>query len=534
MPALVVRELTTWLADRGGYLAAGGTPPGLDRSVEGVARLRRAIHRELEAFEIHDVIVASTDTFQANTDISLDTLIEEIADTQAALIVAGLPNRSDAHDSHPYQLADRLAIPLLSLPATIDLADLTHNIIDLIHHQQVQMARHVRSANAALGRARHSADPLHSLAAALASFTGLTFVLEDEHRHTILRALPENAAYTENDVIAALASYAARQSVRPATPGALGEDIPIQRHLPGKLARAIVPLRVSGATVAYLSLLGPEDRLTPRDIDVLWQASSSFAFEIGKRRKETTDARQSAADDLARVLNGTLPEAEATRRAGERGYDLADPHAIAVVLPRTEGTDISQWARNHQHDLSSTMWAMAHEDGLRIVLGNRESRDGDGSDLLSRLGGRDAVVIGIGRAVPQASGLRQSLREAQIAAQAGLRLTQGGITRFSDLGIMRLLYPLHESGTLTAFSQDMLAPICNADAHQGDALLTTLDAWFTVNGNMTEAARRLNLHRNTLMYRLNRIEDALGTTLDDPDTRLSLQVALKIWRMLPQ
>ena len=63
---------------------------------------------------------------------------------------------------------------------------------------------------------------------------------------------------------------------------------------------------------------------------------------------------------------------------------------------------------------------------------------------------------------------------------------------------------------------------------RGGVLLQTLGAYLATNGSPTEAADRLHLHRNTVLYRLGRIEDVLGVDLRDAEVRLGLHLALKI------
>ncbi len=533
MPALVVRDLAAWLSDRGGHVVAGAKPPGLDRSIEGVSRPRRIIARDIDAFDVHDVVIAPVDAFHSSMEIALDDFIAAIADTQAALIIAGLPEHADAASRRAYEAADRVALPLIGIPATLDLAELTREILDLIRQRQIRAARYVREMRAALSRARRSDDHLRELATALANETGLTFVLEDEHRVTVLCVSPENGACDATQINEALASYAARQAVRPATSGAMGEDIPLQRHLPHGMARAIVPLRAGGNPIAYLSLLGPEERVTPVDVDVLWQVAPAFAFELGKMRKQVSDVRRSATEDLAALLAGTQPEAELARRALEHGVDLAAPHVLVMAMPVMLAGDAMRWAEERLPAVASSAWAIAQEGTLRIVLPTQDTTPDALHRLVQRIAAGDTakVAVGVGRAGTGVAGIRRSLHEAQQAAQVSAHLTGAGITSYADLGVMRLLYPLLAGGTLDEFCHEMLDPVIQADSHQDDSLLKTLDTWFAVNCNMMEAARRLDLHRNTLAYRLNRIQDILNASLDDPELRLSLQLALKIWHL---
>jgi DNA-binding PucR family transcriptional regulator len=58
--------------------------------------------------------------------------------------------------------------------------------------------------------------------------------------------------------------------------------------------------------------------------------------------------------------------------------------------------------------------------------------------------------------------------------------------------------------------------------------VSTLDAFFAANGSPKEAAERLGVHRNTVLYRLDRIRDITGYDLDDASVRMRLQLALHV------
>jgi purine catabolism regulator len=99
------------------------------------------------------------------------------------------------------------------------------------------------------------------------------------------------------------------------------------------------------------------------------------------------------------------------------------------------------------------------------------------------------------------------------------------VVHFDDLGIYRLLLsgPKDE---LSAFHDETLGRLATYDREKGSALLPTLDAYLRAH-NAAEAAQRLSLHRNTLLYRLRRIREITGADLDDPETRLALHLALR-------
>ena len=62
-------------------------------------------------------------------------------------------------------------------------------------------------------------------------------------------------------------------------------------------------------------------------------------------------------------------------------------------------------------------------------------------------------------------------------------------------------------------------------------LIHTLEAFFQHNGNLSQTAEALFVHRNTLIYRLERIASITNLSLDKPENRLAIQLALHIHRM---
>lgn len=99
-------------------------------------------------------------------------------------------------------------------------------------------------------------------------------------------------------------------------------------------------------------------------------------------------------------------------------------------------------------------------------------------------------------------------------------------------GLAELIVGLSMTEHFRSFANGLLAPLAAQDARSHGRLMETLAAFVAANGNVLHAAEQLYIHRNTLKYRLRQIEKALGGSLDDPDLRLKLQLALYIRRLL--
>jgi purine catabolism regulator len=265
---------------------------------------------------------------------------------------------------------------------------------------------------------------------------------------------------------------------------------------------------------------------------VLWRIAPELIGEIRQARMQVATPRRTASDDLRTLLTARLSATDLTALASEHHVDLAAAHALLLARPMHPS---DQWAQMWVDRLARATpahWATIWHDALAVLLTEPQATD-EMLPQLQRLFTEDdtiPVALGLGRPTSTITGWQRSLRDAEQALHVVQRQPAGGLQRYADLGVLRLIFALQaaDEAALHDFAHDTLTPLIRADAHHEDALLTTLAAYFAANGNLTGAARDLDLHRNTLMYRLRRIEELLGASLDDADLRLALHLALKI------
>jgi DNA-binding PucR family transcriptional regulator len=89
----------------------------------------------------------------------------------------------------------------------------------------------------------------------------------------------------------------------------------------------------------------------------------------------------------------------------------------------------------------------------------------------------------------------------------------------------RLLGELARSPDLAPF-EELVRPLVEHDRERRSDLVRTLRAYFAAGANASEAADRMFLHRNSMLYRLARIQGLTGLDLKDPGARLALQLGL--------
>ncbi|MGW3191714.1 PucR family transcriptional regulator [Streptomyces ardesiacus] len=89
------------------------------------------------------------------------------------------------------------------------------------------------------------------------------------------------------------------------------------------------------------------------------------------------------------------------------------------------------------------------------------------------------------------------------------------------------LVPLLADDAVRAFADGLLRALRDHDATGRGDLVASLRAWLSRHGQWDAAAADLGVHRHTLRYRMRRVEEILGRSLDDPDVRMELWLALK-------
>jgi purine catabolism regulator len=137
---------------------------------------------------------------------------------------------------------------------------------------------------------------------------------------------------------------------------------------------------------------------------------------------------------------------------------------------------------------------------------------------------------GIGAPAQVLSDWRVSFRQAGQTLDLARRLGERKPLYFPDLSVYRLLFQIEYNPELITFQEETIGALLAYDG--GEELIHTLEVYFEHNGNLTQTAEALFIHRNTLIYRMERIAEITGSDLNRPETRLAVQLALHIHRML--
>ena len=287
----------------------------------------------------------------------------------------------------------------------------------------------------------------------------------------------------------------------------------------GATARA-VPVRAGPRRVGLLLM---EEPLSGEHEALLRAAVIPVAIEAVRRDAVATATAESASRLIDELRFGSLRDPEQVLRSAERfGLRLDHRHAAAVFA--YEGTNRRTWS-------TATRWIempVREADGLGWTV-----LTGDIAGELHRIRRRlegivgDAHVLGAtGATVENLAGTARSFAEAEIVLELLRDRPEARELTPEALGLEGVLLSVPPD-RLRNLVERYLGPILDREE-----LLETLEVWFEEHGSRAAVAGRLQVHRNSIGYRMARIRELLGARHPDPWLTLQQQSALAARRVL--
>lgn len=167
-----------------------------------------------------------------------------------------------------------------------------------------------------------------------------------------------------------------------------------------------------------------------------------------------------------------------------------------------------------------------------LVFLTRTDADGGDMDVLLKDAAiatglpLEEAVTGISEIVER-DDFGRAVREAFWAMRAA-SVNDRRSQKYRDMGVYRLLAPQMSSETLVKSAKSFLEPLLGTEDEDLRTLLVTAKEYVTSGFDLNEAAEKLFCHKNTVRYRVRRIHDLLGGSLDEKNFRESLALSVRV------
>lgn len=517
--------------------------------VAGSSQARRQVHWAvlltiwkdlISQTKLGDLVLISPDLQNSIDTTDLSIRLRELIDIGVAGVVffSKIPPKIQ-------EAAARANLPVLITPDKTSIRDTYKSIATLLVDKQHATAERGMQLYRMLAEMSREEEGLELMTETISKLTGKLVIIQDKRLDIRAISQPQDNPYDLDAILDVLKQREQLPSIlRNRKAAARANQTHWQQVLPDEIGRLISPIISGDRARGYISILGPADELDLLDSLAVEHGAAACALEMAKAKAVSEAKKALRGNFLEGLLAGTLPTNEIERLGGRLDHNTQQPHAVMVFswggekrrsIRRLE-TSINWLIQNHRRAALVHTYAEQHVIVFQALKTAHEIDTA--KDLAQRL--KEQVLKEIPEAILIAgmSGPAESLNEwptvyheALKAMQLGAKLKLDHIVEFNSLGVYRLLGQLDEMPQVKQFTEQVIGPLVKYDSQHRSNLVQTIDAYFAHHGNISQTAESLYIHRNTLLYRLDRIQDLTDHDLNQSNMRLALHLALKMWQL---
>lgn len=497
-----------------------------------------------KSIQPNEIVLAAAPEGNGTRNITDVDLIRWAYDMQAAALVLN-------ESASPTAIAESKAygIPILLLPSGSRIRLVEKAVVSLLVDRKGQIERRGTQIYRQLTQISTRNEGMAELINTMARLTNKAVVIQDKRLRTLYSTVqPQFVAYWDE-----VEAFLRKQDNLPVELQDRHRVVEIDNPVlmqslptPG-IARLVAPIVTKDIGRGYLSIVGHDNDLDDVDVLVCEHGAAACALEMAKAKAISETEKRLRGTFLDRLLIGDVNQQEALRQGERFDHDMTQVH-LAIVLTWQEPDKSPSMRRletlvntviNNQNT-SALVWQREREREVLVFHATDPKDPIDHSTKLAtaftteirRQFPHNKVAVGLGQAAREISNWRSSYRDAVQAMELAIRLQTDTPLFIGDLGVYQLILSLSEREKLLAFCESTLGTLIEYDMRQNADLVKTLEAFFNCHGNLSQTAEELIVHRNTLLYRMNRINEIAAIDLNRPETRLALHLALTIRRLL--
>lgn len=496
--------------------------------------------KTLQRGEMILVASLSPDSKPVTTDVDV---VRWASDTQAAAVVL-----SDAPSPTAIAEANAYNIPVLALPPGSRIRLVEKAIVSLLVDRKGQLERRGTQIYRQLTQISSRNEGMAELISAMARLTNKSVVVQDKRLRILYSSVqPQFVAHWEDieQFLRKLDNLPVELQDRHRVVE-IDNPVLIQALPTPGLARLVSPIVTKDIGRGHLSIIGWDNEIDDIDALVAEHGAAACALEMAKAKAISDTEKRLRGTFLDRVLIGDVSQQEAIRQGERFEHDMTLAH-VAIVLA-WQGDKMLSTRRLEtlvngvvgSRRAPALVWQREREEEVLVFYAPNPENPIDSSMALAQAFTQEAqkqypqarVAVGLGQVAREISAWRTSYRDAVQALDLARRLQTDVPLYIGDLGVYQLILSLSDREKLLEFCERTLGTLVEYDHRQHADLIKTLEAFFACHGNLSQTAEMLIVHRNTLLYRMNRINDIAGIDLNRPETRLALHLALTIRRLL--
>lgn len=313
--------------------------------------------------------------------------------------------------------------------------------------------------------------------------------------------------------------------------------VPINNEI---FSRYIFPLHVKNEIYGYIVAFMNESNLQNINIQLIESVSTVASLYFYNRLSLEEVEISYRSEFLENLLSEDSRRVDkAINRSIFFNMNKEDEYQMAQFVIDGEYAD-SQSILKHLHKIK-IMMSYFDQPNVLAIINNRINLlyqyDQKFYDkVISKINEKNIInqthTVVFGRKVSGLNNVIKSYKDCiKMTKNPGI-MSSNHIIDYEKLGVNRLLINEGLHDEISDFYEENLKALVDYDEKRGTNLVETLDAYFKCNGNLRKMSEILYTHYNTVLYRVERIENITGKKLDMEDDRFNLQTSLKIYNLM--
>lgn len=460
----------------------------------------------------------------------------------AALVFIDAPSPTALAEAKAYSL------PVMVLPSGSRARVVEKTIVSLLVDRKGQLERRGTQIYRQLTQISSRNEGMSELINAMARLTGKAVVLQDKRLRITDYTMqpPLVGVWDEIDTFLNKLDNIPVELQDRHRVSEVDQPVVMQSFPTPGIARFVSPVITKGVGRGFLSIIGHDSDFDDIDALVAEHGAAACALEMAKLKAVSETEKRLRGTFLDRLLIGDVSQQEAVRQGERFEHDMTRIHLAIVMSWRGDNPPSMRRLETTINSLieaqrvAALVWQRERENEIVVFHATDAENPIDSTIELAAAFAKEInrqypssrVAIGLGQPARDVSAWRTSYRDAVQARDLAIRLQTDTPLYIGDLGVYQLILSLSDREKLSDFCDRTLGILVEYDVRQNADLIKTLEAFFTCHGNLSQTADMLIVHRNTLLYRMNRINEIAGIDLNRPETRLALHLALTIRRLL--
>jgi purine catabolism regulator len=535
---LTVGEVLTFPVFDSAQLVAGKR--GLSRIVQWVHGVDYA-HAHYQ-WEREGVLLLTTGAGLYEQPELQQTFIEKLNQLQFCGLVLSLGYYFDRTPDILKQQANAFNFPIIEVPADVLYIHITEAVLKRIVNQQYDLLQRSAQFNQQLTELVLQGAGLHELTETLATLLNRSITVESASFQVLAAAqqgevdAARQHSVEQGQTTKELVDHLLQMGVY----NRLLKTMKLQRIAPipemgMTMTRIVAPIIVQRELHGYIWIIAGHTPLTPLDELALSHGATVAALILFKEQAVRQAAIALQGDFFTSLLSDGAELVTLREQAQRLGYRLDRSHQVWVIATQSELEMTHSPLKAPIHDWleqQRSPFLLFPRDQHWIAVVECETTEQGYQEAIAMVGALEKTIpiwVGIGNVTsPDKSHLQQSYEQAQEALHIAIALRQKpGAIAFQNLGLLHWLYQLSPDDRAANIYRTHIATLQAYDAKRNTDLLTSLEQYLDHGGALVETAATLHVHRNTLLHRLDRIEQLCDVNLKDPLQRLNLHAALK-------